>query len=44
MWEGDIGLEGRPPTYSSTNQFVKIFMLLQQNSAVNTDVGVRLMG
>jgi len=35
---------GRPPTYSSTDQFVDTFILLQQNRNVNTDVGVRLMG
>ena len=40
-WEGDIRLKGRPPTYSSTDQFIEIFKLLQQNSAVNTDVGGR---
>ena len=41
-WEGDIRLKGRPPTCSSTDQLVDTFILLQQNIAVKSDVGVRL--
>ena len=40
---GDFGVDNRPPTYTSTDHSVEIFMLLRLNDAVNKDVGVRLL-
>jgi hypothetical protein len=41
-WECDFWIDCRPPTYSSTCFSVEIIKLIQPNSAVNTEVGVRL--